>query len=431
MYTILLCYPFLVSNCSLSALVNFYVFITFKGIFSLNLTLITCMNKCIFLLSAILFFLPKSYAQQVISESTTTNSGNQTLPIKLIFPTQPGWNEVQEGKNLEFEVKATGGSGSRYTFAITQGAIEGIKFDTVGHFSWTPNFDFVDRLIKDRTVQLQFEARNEKNERVSQVVAIKVEHVNRPPLVGELKPFYVQYNAQNTYNIESSTIKDDDNDPTIIVPIVSSMPEGAKLSGQGEFTWKPSITQFNRLRNNPITLEFYVEDQPAKARTKGQFRIEVTQQDLPPSMQLIPSKKRFSYKEDATINLKFQLHDPNGENDIASFSFLSENTNVPANALVKNTPSQYEFIWKPGYDFVKDPHDSVTFNVTFFVIDKSNKREERTVTLSIANAVNEAESDLKLYTEYRSSLVRAWDLMEQFKQAENDLKKKYRRAQKR
>ncbi len=122
------------------------------------------------------------------------------------------------------------------------------------------------------------------------------------------------------------------------------------------------------------------------------------------------------------------MHDPNGEADIASFSFLSENTNVPASALVKNTPSQYEFIWKPGYDFVKDPHDSINFNITFFVIDKSNKREERTISLSIINAVNEAESDLKLYNEYRSSLVRAYDLMEQLKQAEKDLKRKYHRA---
>jgi hypothetical protein len=147
-------------------------------------------------------------------------------------------------------------------------------------------------------------------------------------------------------------------------------------------------------------------------------------------MQLIPSKKRFRYKEDATINLKFQLNDPNGEADISSFSFLSENTSVPAGALVKNTPSQYEFIWKPGYDFVKDPQDSLTFNITFFVIDKSNKREERTLAFSILNALNEAEGDQKLYSEYRSSLVRAWDLMEQLKDAEKDLKRKYNRARK-
>jgi len=386
------------------------------------------MKKIILILSALLTLLTKTYAQQGTSEPLSPTPAAPTTPLKLTFPNHTGWNVIKEGKKLQFEVKATGGTGNRFTYSVTQGRIEGLDFDTLGRFSWTPGYDFVDRLAKERTVQLLFEASNEKDERVSQVVDFKVEHVNRPPSVGELKPFYVQYNTTNAYTIESAAIKDEDNDPTIIVPIVSSMPETAKLSAQGEFTWKPSITQFNKLRNNPLVLEFYVEDQPSKARTKGQFRIEVTQQDLPPSILLIPSQKRFRFKEDATINLKFQLNDPNGENDIASFNFISQNTNIPASALVKNTPAQYEFIWKPGYDFVKDPQDSLSFNITFFVMDKSNKQQERTVTFSILNAVNEAESDQKLYSEYRASLVRAWDLMEQLKEAESDLKRKYRRA---
>ena len=350
--------------------------------------------------------------------------------MKLAFPDQPGWNTLKEGQKLEFEVIATGGSGSQYTYAITQGKVEGIEFDSLGRFSWTPSYDFVDRLSSGRTVQVIFEAKNEKDESVRQVVDFKVEHVNRPPVVGELKPLYVRYNAQNTYTIESSAVKDEDNDPVVIVPIPDGMPEGAKLSAQGEFTWKPSLTQFNRLRNNPITVEFYAEDQPAKARTKGYFKVEVTQQDLPPSLQMIPSQKRFIYKEDATVNLKFQIYDPNGEADIATFSFISDNPNVPASALVKNTPSQYEFIWKPGYDFVRDPLDSLSLEITFFALDKSNRRDERTVSFTILNAVNEAEKDQKLYNEYRASLVRAWDLMEQLKETEKDLKKKYNRARK-
>jgi hypothetical protein len=143
---------------------------------------------------------------------------------------------------------------------------------------------------------------------------------------------------------------------------------------------------------------------------------------------MVPSVATVRYKEDATINLMFQLYDPNGDNDISTFSFISENANVPADALVKNALSQYEFIWKPGYEFVRDPLDSLTFNMTFFVIDKSQKRDERKVSFSILNAVNEAEKDQKLYSTYRSALVRAWDLMEQLKDAEKELKRKYKRA---
>lgn len=352
-------------------------------------------------------------------------------PLKLSFPAEPGWNVLQEGQNLEFDVQVIGGSDSSYRFSITQGKLEGMRFDSTGLFSWTPGYDFVDRLnTEGRTIQLQFEASSSSGESISQVVDFKVHHVNRPPVVGELKPFYVRYNTHNTYTIESSAVNDEDNDPIEFVPVIGAMPEGSKLTAQGEFSWKPSLTQFNQLRKKPVVLEFYVEDQPSKARTKGSFKIEVTQQDLPPSIQMVPSQKRFRFDEDATINLMFKLYDPNGENDIASFNFISENRGVPATALVKNTPSQYEFIWKPGYDFVKDPLDSVTFDLTFFVIDKSNKQEERKITFSVRNVVNEVEIDEKLYKEYRATLVRAWDLMEQLKDAEKDLKKKYNRARK-
>lgn len=361
-------------------------------------------------------------------EADSLDPRDISSPLILSFPEQSNWNVVKEGQKLEFCVKASGGTDSSYTYSIPQGKVQGISFDSLGWFSWTPSHDFVSRLSSDSTIQLLFEVRNKKEETVSKVVELKVEQVNRPPLVGELKPFYVRYNTRNTYTIESSVVKDEDQDPLVFVPRMDAMPEGAKLSPQGEFSWTPSLTQFNSLRNKPIMLDFYVEDQPSKARTKAHFTIKATQQDLPPSIQMVPSQKRFQYHEDATINLKFQLYDPNGEDDLASFSFISENKNIPTNALVMNTPSQYEFIWKPGYDFVEDPLDSLAFDITFFVLDKSNKKEERTITFSVHNAVNEVEKDRKMYYEYRAALVRAWDLMEQLKEAEKDLKKKYRKA---
>ena len=385
------------------------------------------MKKSILFFSALFLFTTKVFAQDDTVEEVPAPTVIAS-PLKLSFPERPGWNVLKEGEKLQFQAVATGGTDSNFTYALTQGREEGMVFDSLGRFSWTPSYDFVDRLSNGRTVQLLFEARNKKGESVSQVAELRVEHVNRPPSIGELKPFYVRYSSPNTYTIESSAVKDEDNDPIVFVPIANSMPQGAKLSAQGEFTWKPSTSQFRQLQKEPLMLEFYVEDQPGKARTKGAFKIAATQQDLPPSIQMIPSQKRFVFGENATINIMFQLTDENGEGDIATFNFISENTNVPATALVKNTPSQYEFIWRPGYDFVKDPHDSLTFNVTFFVMDKSNQRDTRTVTFSIKNAVNEEERDQKLYNEYKAPLVKAWDLMEQLKEAEKYLKKKYNRA---
>lgn len=383
------------------------------------------MKKSLFLFSLLLLLVARAFAQD-------TGPGGASRPkaLRLHFPNEPGWNVLKEGQRLEFAVKASGGTDTSYHYSIKQGKVEGMSFDSLGYFSWTPDYNLVDRLAGSRMMQVIFEARNQHSESVNQVVDFKVEHVNRPPVVGELKPLYVRYNVQNTYTIESAAVRDEDEDPIVFVAIADGMPEGAKLSAQGEFTWRPSLTQFNRLRNKPVVVEFYVEDQPAKARTRGSFKVEVTQQDLPPTLQMIPSQKRFVYKEDATVNIKFQIYDPNGESDIASFSFISTNPNVPNTALVKNTSSQYEFIWRPGYDFVRDPLDSLSFDMTFFVIDKSNKRDERAVSFTIVNAVNEGEKDQKLYKEYRASLVRAWDLMEQLKETEKDLKRKYNRARK-
>jgi hypothetical protein len=391
------------------------------------------MIKSISLL-AVFFLISGPLAAQDFLTDTTTAPAPAALadpqPLRLYFPQQAGWNRLREGQTLSFQLKASGGSDTLYYYRLHPRDIKGIRFDSLGHFSWTPGYEVVSRLRSDTTLQLLFEVRNQQAERAHQVVELRVQHVNRPPRVGELKPLYVRYNTQNSYTIEAAAVQDPDGDPLVFVPILDAMPEGAKLSPQGEFSWKPSLTQFNQLRSKPLLLEFWVEDQPAKARSKGSFKIEVTQQDLPPSIQMIPAQNRFRYKEDATINLKFQLYDPNGEADIASFSMLSDNPDVPATALVKHTPSQYEFIWQPGYDFVKDPMDSLSFHITFFVLDKANKQDERRVAFTILNTVNEAEQDQKLYEDYRSSMVRAWDLMEQLKEAEEDLKKRYKRAKK-
>jgi hypothetical protein len=386
------------------------------------------LKKLLWALAAFPLFTATLSAQ---TDSTAkSQSATPVTSLELIFPERAGWNVVNEGQKLEFDIKARGGSGNTYSFSILNGLVEGMNFDSAGHFSWTPNHDFVDRLKVSRAFQMNFEVKNNKNEHVSKSVEFRVNHVNRPPVVGELKPLYVQYNVLNTYQIDPTTVKDEDGDPLVFIPITDEMPEGAKLSGQGEFTWKPSLSQFNQLKNKPLYLEFYVEDQPSKARVKGKFKIDATSMDLEPQILMVPSSKVIRYKEDATINLIFNISDPNGDSDIAQFNFTTENPGVPKSALRQNSASQYEFTWTPDYNFVKDPLDSVSFDVTFFVTDKTRKRDEEKVKFVILNAINEKQKDQRLYNDYRTSLVRAWDLLEQLKEKEEELKKDYRRARK-
>ncbi|NBB22713.1 hypothetical protein GVN20_25380 [Runella sp. CRIBMP] len=350
--------------------------------------------------------------------------------FQIEVPTEPNWNWVSEGSRLEFTLKTSGGKGDSVTFVIMQGLIEGMSFDSTGHFAWVPSYDLADRTNTQKNIQVIFEARNNQNETTTRSVELKVFHVNRPPRVEDLKPFYVQNRTQNVYKIDANTLKDDDSDPLVIIPVTETLPEGAKLSSAGELTWQPSLTQFNNLKSNPIFIDFFVEDQPAKARAKGRLKIEATQMDLPPSIIQIPKGEYFKSKENATINLKFFLSDPNGDDDIATFDLVTDNPEVPGTTLVQNTPNQYEFIWTPTYDFVKDPYDSLSFQITFFVIDKEQNRDERKVRFTILNAVNEAEKDRQLYDMYRAALVEAWNLVTQLSEKEQELKRSYLKAKK-
>jgi hypothetical protein len=353
-----------------------------------------------------------------------------SIPVKLIFPDQPDWNVIKEGAKLEFRLKALGGSNSQYLYNIVTGRTHDVKFDSLGNFSWTLGYNVVDRLQESKTIEMIFQATNQNGESATEQVEFKVIQVNQPPMVTDLKTLYLQNNVMNTYQIDPTAVTDPDGDPVVFLPITEHMPEGAKLSAKGEFTWKPSLGQFNQLKFKPLTLEFTVEDQPGKAQTRGKFRIEATSMDLPPDIALVPNVEKVRYQEGTTIGLKFYLSDPNGDDNIKSFDFLSEDARVPKKALVQNTPTNYEFIWTPPYNFVSESQDSLTFNLDFFVIDKTNKRTEKIIRVTILDTENESEKDLSLYKKYRTALMSTWDLLEQLKEREKELKTNLREAKK-
>lgn len=359
---------------------------------------------------------------------SSNGTAQDAKPLQVILPTQPNWNVVPEGSTVRFDLKAVSSPGDTLTFGFGPDKQDGMQLDSLGHFSWTPPYEMTDRIQGAKLYPVSFEVNNQRGQTASQQVEFKVLHVNRPPFVGDLRPFYVRYRTQNVYNLNSDFVRDDDGDPLVFIPIADQMPEGSRLTSQGELSWTLSLNQFNRLKQAPQYIEFWVEDQPTKARTKGRLKVEVTQMDLPPDIAVIPKQTHYRMRENATVDLKFSLLDPNGEDDVATFGFLSDNQNIPKTALVKNTENQYEFIWQPGYDFVKDPYDSLDVQVTFYVLDKAQNREERRISFTIFNTVNEGEKDRYLYAQYRQLLVQAWGLVEQLGEKEEQLKHDYRKA---
>ena len=369
------------------------------------------------------------FSYPVVAQDNVQNSGSGSS-FQLVFPREAEWNTLEEGKEINFHLQVRGGKSDSVRYSISSGYRKDMKFDSLGHFVWTPTYEMADRINTVKLWPIVFEATNQAGETVSQQVAFKIMHVNRAPEVDELKPFYVQYKTQNTYQIDMNSIRDLDGDPVVFIPVLDGMPETMKMTAGGEIIWDPSITQFGLLKKGPRYIEFYVEDQPAKTRTKGRLKLEVTQMDLEPDFKIVPQSQLVRSKENNRINLKFTLSDPNGDDDIAEFGFVSENKNVPSSALVKNAPTSYEFIWEPGYDFVKDPFDSLAFNITFYVLDKAQNKKERTLRFLIENTVNEAERDAYVYGLYRGGLINAWSLLEQMKEKEGELKRAYGRAKK-
>jgi hypothetical protein len=367
------------------------------------------------------------YAQNRVS---TGEASIAASPLYIILPTRMDWNTVDEGKEIAFQLGIKGGrDSSAVVYSVESGLLPGMQFDSTGKFSWTPSYDVADRINRMTTLSIVFIAHNEIGERATQTVSIRVNHVNRPPVIDDLKPFYVQYKTQNKYQIDPNAVRDPDGDPVEFVQLVTQMPEGMSISKGGEISWDPSLTYFKQIKEKPIEVQFAIEDQPFKGRTIGKVRLEATRMDMPPSIDMVSTTALLVAKsEKEQISLKFILSDPNGDDDVDFMGFISDDPRVPKNALSMNTQNSWEFNWMPDYDFVKDPKDSLGFNVTFFVLDKSKNRAEKKLRFVIKNAVNAGELDKINYNHYRNLLVEIWDSLEQLEERETKLKRDYKRA---
>lgn len=354
--------------------------------------------------------------------------------VRFIFPDSTGWNVIPENHVLSFELKTTHPDPP---FFSIEGADDlDIEFDSAGRFFWQPSYDLVDRVERIKEFSVIFEANwphLPKAQRIRQTVNFMVKHVNRPPVVEEMPVFYVKQSAENSYQIPNEFVYDLDGDPLVFVSVLSSMPEGATLSSQGKFTWKPSRTQFLGIRKEPLVVEFIVEDQPDKAETIGRLKIAPTQQDLPPELLLVPAvpaDSTFTIKEDETLNIKIYVSDPNGDDDVSHAGFIARDPRVPATALKRNTPLQYEFTWSPGYDFVEELDGEVTTDIVFFALDKSNNRTQRKAKIRVLDAENIAKIDALAYQKYRSNLLEAGKLIKLLDENQRVLNREYKKARK-
>ena len=348
---------------------------------------------------------------------------------QLVFPDQPDWTHLDEGKPVSFTLTVSGNI-PPVRYALDGGNGFGMQLDSVGHFIWTPSFDLVSRLENQKEVSVIFQAEWKDGKHVRQPVNFLVNHINRPPVVEELPTFYVKQNTPSKYQIPADYVRDPDGDPLIFKPRESQMPEGAALTSLGQLTWTPSRNQFNSLRSNPLSIEFIVQDQPDKAETIGKIRVAQTQLDLPPDLLLVPSDSLWNIKENEVIYFKVYVSDPNGDDNIDQVDFISSDIRIPKSALKENTKVQREFAWSPGYDFVDEAEKKKEVLLTFFAFDKSSNRVQRKVRITVSDTENVEEKDKLLYQKYFNSLAASKNLIDLLDANNEKLDGIYHRAKK-
>lgn len=353
----------------------------------------------------------------------------QTSSPSFIFPDSTGWNVVNEGQRVQFQVKSTRQSTKTY-YSVEGADGLGIEFDSTGMLVWTPSFDLVDRVQKTRDVTVIFQQAHPDGKRERKEVTFIIRHVNRPPVVEELPVFYVRQSSANNFQIPTELVYDPDGDPIVFKSNLVVMPEGTALSQQGLFTWKPSRTQFASLKNNPLILEFSVQDQPDKLETTGKLRIAQTQLDLPPDIMIVPGDSVFSIKEDEILSLKIYVSDPNGDDDAKTLGLITTDQRIPKAILKENTPLQYELTWSPGYEFVEDTQPPVKTELVLYALDKSNNRTQRKVTVRVSDAENLIKKDAHQFQKYRTNLSDAVILIQQLDQNQKKLNSDYKKAKK-
>lgn len=338
------------------------------------------------------------------------------------------FNTIHEGTEFKFRFEQFEQTRPKYSLEGADGL--SMQLDSLGNFQWTPSFDLVDRLEKQKEFNVIVQAEWPDGKRSRKTLNFIVLHQNRPPLVEDLPVFYVKQSSANRYQIPSEYVSDPDDDPLVFKSIQSQLPEGLTLSSLGLITWTPSRNQFNSLRNNPIILDFIVQDQPDKAETKGKIKIAQTQLDLPPEILIVPGDSSFTIKEDELINLKIYASDPNGDDNISNVGFVSSDNRIPTKSFVQSTSVQSEFTWSPGYYFVEEVQKFKDIEIVFFALDKSNNRVHKSVKVKVLDAENLEEKDKFLYAKYKNSLSQAKTLIDMLDENHEKLNKAYKQAKK-
>ena len=116
-------------------------------------------HKILILLAAV-FLVFKAQGQDNMKNAS---SG----PLQIIFPDAPEWNILFEGKEINFHLQTKGGKSDSIRYNVASGLTKEMKFDSSGHFVWTPGYDIADRINTTKNFPVVFEAQGASGEGAS------------------------------------------------------------------------------------------------------------------------------------------------------------------------------------------------------------------------------------------------------------------------
>lgn len=274
-----------------------------------------------------------------------------------------GDKTVDENRELTFALQVSDPDveDAGKLLVTTETLPNGSVFDTSNYqFAWTPTFEQsgtysgIGFIVKDPSGLSDRKA-----------ISITVNHVNRPPLIGDVRDMTTNENEPAEIQLVASDPDAEDKDRLVFS--ANGLPDGAKLDFQGGlFQWTPTYEQ-----SGVYDIFFIISDGEYTDSTFS--RITVEHVNRAPQLAEI---ENYTVDENQQVSFTISGSDPDVD-DEGKLVFTAEN--LPEGAVFD--PAALSFQWTPTYE------QSGEYQVSFNAADPAGSTDQK-ISIVTVNHVN-------------------------------------------
>lgn len=290
------------------------------------------------------------------SISVSVNHINRP-PVLSEIPTL----SVNENEALEHQLSASdpdAEDSEKLVFTI-ENLPEGLNLDTKsGKFAWTPTFD------QSGSYEVTFTI-SDGNLTNSRQTVIKVNHINRPPVLEDIEDKTTDENLLLTFTIKGSD--PDKEDEGLLTYNAQNLPTGATFNPNNQsFSWTPTYEQSGLYSN----ITFQISDSVGAIHEKS---VNITVNHVNRSPELSPLSA-ITTDEQQSITFTLVGSDPDRE-DTGKLTYAV--ANLPEGATIDLNTGQ--FTWTPSYD------QSGGYTLNAQVADSAGLNATTTIAITVNN----------------------------------------------